>query len=183
MKQSINIRVRNRASVSGLVLGMIMGLLVIVPALAQENLGVQNGRAVSLELTVKRQSDNSVAFSNVDKEPVTYVHGQRQLIPGLETALEGMKAGESKSVNLSADQAYGPYDEQKKVTVQRDKLPGDVEVGTTVQSSDGHMATVKELTEKEAVLDFNHPMAGEDLLINVKVLSVQKKPEQAAHPE
>lgn len=183
MKRSASKHVCPRVSKPGLVLGMAMGLLVNVPALAQENLDVQDGRAVSLELTVKRKSDNSVAFTNVDQEPVTYVHGQRQLIPGLESALKGMKPGESKSVDLSADQAYGPYDEQKKITVQRDKLPDNVEVGNTVQSSDGHMATVKEITEKEAVLDFNHPMAGEDLLINVKVLKVQKKPAQATHPE
>jgi FKBP-type peptidyl-prolyl cis-trans isomerase SlyD len=114
----------------------------------------------------------------VGKDPLIYVHGSQQIIPGLENALEGMAVGEQKQVKLEAEEGYGPVQEQAVVEVPMEQLPEDARtVGTMVQgqgpSGQPVRGRVADMKEETAVIDFNHPLAGKTLFFDVKVLDIQ----------
>ena len=136
-------------------------------------LPVAEGMKIAMEFTITLP-DKSVAFSNVGKGPFFFIQGKHEILPSLEIALAGMKPGEQKKVPLTADQAYGPYDENKKRTVKIEQLPPGAKVGTKVRSKDGEIAHVVKVSEDSAVIDFNDPLAGKDLTYEVIILKVEK---------
>ncbi len=137
---------------------------------------VSEGNAVSLEYTLTLD-DQSVLESNVGKEPMTYTQGAHEIVPGLETAMEGMKKGERKHVVVSPADGYGPIDPQAIREVRKELIPAEArEVGVQLQgqAADGSTAfpIVKEIKEETVVLDFNHPLAGKTLHFDVTVLAI-----------
>ncbi len=134
---------------------------------------VSDGAKTTMEFTITLP-DKSVAFSNVGKDPFTYVQGKHEIWPSLEMALAGMSPGEKKKVTLTSDQAYGPYDETKKQTVKLAQLPPGAKVGSQVKNKNGDIARVLKITDDSAVIDFNHPLAGKDLMVDVTILKVEK---------
>lgn len=142
---------------------------------AEAPLPVAEGRKVTLEYTLML-SDHKVVDSTVGQEPISYVHGQQEIVPGLEKALTGMKPGETKHVSVPAQEAYGPYDPKRKVTVPKDKVPPNVKVGTRLRSKDGQEAKVVEIKGDSVVVDTNHPLAGKNLTFDVKILKVEPSP-------
>ena len=145
---------------------------------AEPPVAVGDGAKVTLEYTLAL-ADNTPVESNVGKEPVIYTHGKKEIIPGLEKALEGMKAGEKKHVTVSADDAYGQYDEAKKVTVTKDQVPSSVKVGTRLRSQNGMEAKVVSIDGNNVVVDTNHPLAGKSLVFDINVLKVEKQAKAA----
>jgi FKBP-type peptidyl-prolyl cis-trans isomerase 2 len=122
--------------------------------------------------------DGAVADSSKGRGPLEYTQGSGQIITGLEKALSGLKAGDKKSVDIIAREAYGEVNPSARRAVPRlqiqnaDKLRvGDV-VGA---SSDGHhfRAVVSRIDDAEVELDFNHPLAGKNLHFDVEVVSVK----------
>jgi len=95
------------------------------------------------------------------------------MLPNLEKALTGMKQGEEKRVDLSADEAFGPYDESKKTVISKDHLPADTKPGTVLTTEEGVPFVVVDVSGPEAEVDFNHPLAGKHVIIDVKILEVQ----------
>jgi FKBP-type peptidyl-prolyl cis-trans isomerase 2 len=152
----------------------LLGLLPWTGSVAAEaDLQVSDGLKVTLEYTLTLP-DKSVADSNVGQEPFSYVQGQRQIVPGLETALLGMKAGQKKHVTVPPEQAYGPYDDKARVTVEKSKVPPNIKAGTMLRASNGQTVTVLEVADQSVVLDLNHPLAGKNLTFDVTVLKVEK---------
>jgi len=153
----------------------MVSLLALLAAAATqahpEELAVADGREVSFEYTVSLK-DKTVVGSNVGKDPVTYVHGRKQIISGLEKALAGMKAGQTKHVEVPAADAYGPYDETARLTIDRSQVPPDTKPGATLATHEGRPVKVLEVTEDKVLIDLNHPLAGKDLVFDVKVLKV-----------
>ena len=139
---------------------------------------VGDGAKVTLEYTLSLP-DNTRVESNVGQEPVIYTHGKKEIIPGLEKALEGMKAGDKKHVTVSADEAYGQYDAAKKVTVTKDQVPSGVQVGTRLRAQNGMEAKVVSIEGNNVVVDTNHPLAGKSLVFDVNVLKVEKEAKPA----
>jgi len=135
-------------------------------------LPITDGMQVTIEYTLML-SDNQVVDSTAGQEPITYVHGQHEIVPGLEKALTGMKPGETKHIAVPALEAYGPYDPKKRITVPKDKVPAGVKAGTRLRSKDGHEATVVEMKGDSVVVDTNHPLAGKNLVFDVKILKVE----------
>lgn len=138
---------------------------------------ISNGQTVSIEYTLTLE-DKKVVDTNVGKKPLIYVQGSHEIIPGLETALEGMKKGESKQVTVPPEQGYGQKDPKAILEVPIDQIPPEArEVGTQLQGKDpeGRMVhpRVAEVKEQVVVLDFNHPLAGETLYFDVKILDIQ----------
>jgi FKBP-type peptidyl-prolyl cis-trans isomerase SlyD len=129
---------------------------------------------VTLEYTLTLP-DKTVADSNVGQAPFSYVHGQHQIVPGLEKALTGMKAGQKKQVTVPAEQGYGPYDDKARATVEKTRVPPNVKAGTLLRGSNGQTVTVLEVSDNSVVLDLNHPLAGKDLMFDVTVLKVEKQ--------
>jgi FKBP-type peptidyl-prolyl cis-trans isomerase SlyD len=140
-------------------------------------MSISEGKAVSMEYTLTLE-DKKVLDTNVGGQPLNFTQGSHQIIPGLETALEGMKVGESKQVTVAPEQGYGPINPQAVQEVPIDKIPEEArKVGAQLQGKDaqGRMVhpRVTEVKEQVVMLDFNHPLAGKTLLFDVKILDIQ----------
>jgi FKBP-type peptidyl-prolyl cis-trans isomerase 2 len=97
------------------------------------------------------------------------------LIPGFENGLIGMSIGESKTVEIEPENAYGDYKNEMVQEVPLSQVPEGVQVGDmlTGQSQYGPMqVTVKEVTSETVILDMNHPLAGKKLIFDLEVVSV-----------
>ena len=138
---------------------------------------VSEGKTISMEYTLTLE-DKKVLDTNVGGKPLDFTQGSHQIIPGLETALEGMKVGESKQVTVDPEQGYGPINPQAVQEVPIDKIPEEArKVGSRLQGKgpNGQMVSplVMEVKEQVVVLDFNHPLAGKKLFFDVKILDIQ----------
>lgn len=137
----------------------------------------QNGDSVKVHYTGKLD-DGSVFDSSVDGDPMEFELGQEQLIPGFEKAVIGMEVGQSKSVTIPADEAYGPHRQELILVVGRDEFPDDVKpsVGEQlrVQEPDGREFRVRVTDESEdtVTLDGNHPLAGKDLTFELELVAI-----------
>jgi FKBP-type peptidyl-prolyl cis-trans isomerase SlyD len=132
-------------------------------------------KVYGIEYTVKN-SKGEIVDSNVGQAPLEFVSDQGQIIPGLEKAIKEMKVGEEKVVEVPAKEAYGEYNPQLVETLPREQFANiDLQKGMTLygQSPDGQvvMVTVKDFDDKSVTIDYNHPLAGEDLTFNVKLIS------------
>ena len=142
-------------------------------AFAQGELAIADGMKVSLEYTLTLP-DKTVADSNVGQAPITFLQGAHEIVPGLEKALDGMKAGQKRRIDVAAPDAYGPYNNKLRQSVDKDKLPKDVKVGDILQAADNRLVKVLEVNEKKVLIDLNHPLAGKTLTFDVTILSVEK---------
>jgi FKBP-type peptidyl-prolyl cis-trans isomerase 2 len=138
---------------------------------------VKDGATVSLEYTLSGE-DGKVIESNKGKEPLRFVDGRSQIIPGLEKALEGMKPGTEKKVTVKPEDAYGPVDPNAYREVPKENVPADsLKEGMALfaKNAEGEMfpVRVKEVKDKTVVIDMNHPLAGKTLVFDVKILDVQ----------
>jgi len=135
------------------------------------------GATVSIHYT-GTLTDGSMFDSSDGRDPLTFQMGAGQIIVGLEAALEGMAVGETKTVTIPADQAYGPRHEEAVQEVPRDMIPDHipVDVGTALQlqTPSGAMmpVTVTHVTADTVTLDANHPLAGKALTFAVEVVAI-----------
>ena len=112
-------------------------------------------------------------------EPLEFVIGSGQMIPAFEQAVIGMEPGESKTVHIPAEHAYGLHNPQAMVEVERSEFPTGMplEVGSVVQGNapNGEQVpfTVVEVTASLVTLDPNHPLAGMDLTFEIKLVQVE----------
>jgi FKBP-type peptidyl-prolyl cis-trans isomerase SlyD len=140
---------------------------------------VQDGLVVSIHYTLTLDDGEVVDESTAD-DPLLYLHGADNIIPGLEKALTGMAVNDSKRVTVSPEDGYGEYDEEAVEALPRNLFPDDMELEPGIvlglRDEDGNVfdAVVVEELEEEVVLDFNHPLAGENLHFDVKVVSIRQ---------
>lgn len=151
--------------------------LAVLHAAAAQDLAIAPGMVVSIEYTLMLE-DGTAVYSNIDKEPLVYEAGGGRVLPGLDAALMGLKAGESTRVKLSVAEAYGEVDENLFIEVELDKLPEDSRHPGAVMAAsfgDGEQrrVIVREVTETTAIVDYNHPLAGRSLEFVVRVLDVK----------
>jgi len=138
---------------------------------------VKDGQVVSMEYTLR--VDGEITDSSEGREPLEFVHGAGNIIPGLEREMTGMEVGESKDVLVAAADGYGEEDEKAFMDVPRDQFPKEIpmKVGTElqVQNQAGQpmYARIDMVGDKSVRLDFNHPLAGKDLHFSVKVVGVR----------
>ncbi len=150
-------------------------------------LTVTDGIGGSLDY-VLRLDDGEVIDAS-EQEPLEYLQGHSQIIPGLERALTGMKVGDSKEVIVAAADAYGEADEDAYQLVERTIFPPDMDLeeGMQLRMRDAQTgealdAVVAEVSEGNVLLDFNHPLAGEELHFQVKVVGLRPATaEELAH--
>lgn len=123
-------------------------------------------------------SDGTVFDSSTGREPFEFTIGQGMVIPGFEGGIIGMEEGDSRQITIAADDGYGPYRDELVGIVPRSKMPPDLnpEIGMLLQvnSPDGEVAgaRIKDVTETEVTIDLNHPLAGKDLLFDIKLIEV-----------
>jgi FKBP-type peptidyl-prolyl cis-trans isomerase SlyD len=132
--------------------------------------------ALEYELTI----DGGIVVDKSDKgEPLWYLHGVGNLIPGLEKELNGMAVGDEKTVVVSADEGYGEYQDERVHIVPKDQFPPDTtfEIGDRVvaQGPDGSSlpARITGIDPRQVTLDFNHELAGKELTFKVKVSEIR----------
>lgn len=124
--------------------------------------------------------DGSVFDESTPEEPLQFTAGGEEVIEGLTNAVVGMAVGEKKRIVIEPEQAYGDYDPDLEQTVERSELPEEVEVGdqltaTAEDDEDEEFPVwVVELNENEAVLDANHPLAGETLIFEIELLGIER---------
>ncbi|MEK7851198.1 MAG: peptidylprolyl isomerase [Deltaproteobacteria bacterium] len=122
--------------------------------------------------------DGTVFDSSREGEPMEFAVGERMLIPGFEDAVIGMSAGDSKTVSIPPEDAYGSHIEELITVVERSQIPTSLEpkIGMMLQadSDDGMVVpfTVKEVTEDSVILDGNHPLAGKGLTFEIELLEI-----------
>lgn len=150
----------------------------IVPMLASEDSAredmdgspsVAEGAIVFMEYTITIPESDLTIPHNL----TLFEHGQEDLLPNVEKALTGMKKGDEKRIDLSSDEAFGPYDESKRVEVSKDNLPADAQPGMAFVTEEGIPFVVVDLVGPMAELDFNHPLAGRHVVIDVMILNVE----------
>lgn len=157
--------------IAGLIVGGA-GIGSLVYYNYNQPLQIADGVRVTMEYTLTLP-DKTVVDSTKGQPPFSYTQGKQEIIPGLEKALVGLKAGDKKHVTIPAAEAYGVYDDKKKVEVPKDKVPPAVQVGTRLRSQSGQEAKVVEIKGNAVVVDVNHPLAGKDLTFDVNIVNVE----------
>jgi peptidylprolyl isomerase len=123
-------------------------------------------------------TDGVVFDSSIDREPFEFTIGQGMVIPGFENGIIGMHEGDSKKINIPAEDAYGPHREDLLTTIERSQIPAsiDLQIGMVLQmrSPDGGTAnvTIQDINQESVILDLNHPMAGKELIFEVNLVKV-----------
>lgn len=135
-------------------------------------------RVVSINYTL-RDEQNEVIDSSEGGEPLLYLHGHGQIIPGLEGKLEGRKIGEKLSVEVDPGDGYGEYDDSMVAVLPRDKFPKktQIEVGAMFELSNQQgepiVVRVTAADERSVTVDANHPLAGKKLFFEVEVVAIR----------
>ncbi len=139
---------------------------------------ISKDRVVCIDYTIRLANGQTVETS-VGSEPLTYLHGRRQIVPGVERAVEGLEAGATLEVVVPPDEAYGDRDPAGVFVVPRAAFPPEEQVGPGMMFSahrpDGKSLTfrVVEANDELVLVDTNHPLAGETLHISLFVHTVR----------
>lgn len=137
----------------------------------------KNGDCVKIHYTGKLE-DDTVFDSSVNRAPLQFTLGEGKIIPGFEKAIIGMNPGESKTVKIPYDEAYGPHRPELVAEIERSRFPEDMklEVGKEIKlrQPNGRVVAVKiiNITEAKVTLDANHPLAGKELSFDIKLVDI-----------
>ena len=134
---------------------------------------------VAIEYEVKEAGSTEIVDTNKGAQPLEFITGKGHIIPGLENALAGMNKGDSADIMVNAADAYGEVNPEAQQTLPLEQFEGvDLKEGMTLygQGEDGQtvQVTVTSFDDKNVNVDFNHPLAGKDLLFSVTVLDVRE---------
>lgn len=139
---------------------------------------IADQKVVTLDYSLK-DNEGKLIDSSEGRGDFVYLHGARNIVPGLESALEGKTAGDEVSVSVQPEEGYGERDNNLLQTVPKDMFEegADINVGMQfhAQSPEGEMmiVTVVELEGDEVIVDGNHPLAGVPLNFDVKVVDIR----------
>ena len=140
-------------------------------------MAIEANQIVSIEYEVK--DGEKTVDSNVGGAPLVFMFGKGQIIPGLENGIVNMAIGEKADVLVKPEDAYGEYNAEATQEVPADQFAGiDLELGMTLygQAEDGGttQVTVKEIGGDTITIDFNHPLAGKELMFSVSINNIRE---------
>jgi len=146
-----------------------------------ENLEVvAENLVVSIDYELTLDNEEMIDYSEKG-EPLEYLHGKKNIIPGLENELTGMSLGDEKKISVSPELAYGTRDPGGVAEYPRETFPDSLklEVGEPVamrdsESGESHQAYITEIRDESVMLDFNHPLAGETLHFKVRIAGLRE---------
>jgi FKBP-type peptidyl-prolyl cis-trans isomerase SlyD len=143
---------------------------------------VSENKVVSIHYTLKDEQGATID-SSVGKEPLSYLHGRKNIITGLENALTGKNVGDKLTVTIPPEEAYGPYDQGLIQVLPREAFGGaeTIEVGMQFysESPEGvQMITIKSVDGDQITVDANHPLAGQTLYFDVEIMGVREATEE-----
>jgi peptidylprolyl isomerase len=137
----------------------------------------KKGDSVQVHYTGKLQ-DGTVFDTSRTRLPIRFKIGTGQVIAGFENAVTGMLVGESKTVSIPPEEAYGQRRDDRIVTVRRDQLPVNLNVNIghrielTQENNQSFLATVTAITHDTITLDANHPLAGKTLTFELELIGI-----------
>jgi FKBP-type peptidyl-prolyl cis-trans isomerase SlyD len=137
---------------------------------------IQNDQVVSFHYTLT--DENGTVIDKSEGQPLVYLHGAGNIIPGLENALTGKNVGDKLTVNVTAAEGYGEYNPEMVQEVPRNMFQGvdDITAGMQfqAQTDDGiQVVTVKDVTDENVIVDANHPLAGQNLNFDVEIVDIR----------
>ena len=112
------------------------------------------------------------------REPLEFEVGSGMVIKGFDDGVTGMAVGDKKTINIPADEAYGPKNPEMIIDMPKERFPKDmeIEVGMPLSMSDGQgqqfQVVVAEVQEEVVILDANHPLAGEELIFDLELVEI-----------
>jgi FKBP-type peptidyl-prolyl cis-trans isomerase 2 len=130
---------------------------------------IVEGSKVTLQYMATASGSTVTDYGDISE----VIQGRHAIFPALERELVGMKPGEEKKVELSPRESFGPHDDSKKGAIPKTLLPFGAKPGDVLQNDEGELATVAEVGDEMAELDYNHPLAGKPLVVKVKILKVE----------
>jgi len=122
--------------------------------------------------------DGTVFDSSDNRDPLEFVVGEGQVIPGFEEAVVGMNVDETKSTRIPAEEAYGPRREDLVLVIEKDQFPPDIapQIGQQLRlrqaNNESITVVVTDVSDDGVTLDANHPLAGEALTFEVKLVEI-----------
>ena len=134
-----------------------------------ESTRIVDGSKVTLQYVASVPGSTGIDYGNVSE----FIQGRHEIFPALEREVVGMKPGEEKKVELTPAEGFGPHDDGKKMNIPKTLLPFGTKAGDILRNNAGELATVAEVADTTAVLDYNHPLAGKPLVVQLKILKVE----------
>ena len=135
----------------------------------------EDGSTVKVHYTGKLD-DGTVFDTSLEREPLEFTLGEGKVIPGFEAAVKVMEVGQTKTIAIPAEEAYGSYRSDLLVPIEREHLPKGLEpeVGQRLQmqKANGQMSivTITDVAEKAITIDANHPLAGKNLTFELELV-------------
>ena len=138
-------------------------------------MSIKENQNVTLNYELKLNDE--IIDSNMDKDPISFIYGSGQIINGLESGIKNMIEGETKIIKVSAEDAYGEYDEKLSEVSDINEFDGiDLEIGMVLEAENENKeilrATVTDVTKEHVTVDYNHPLAGCELEFKVLIKSI-----------
>ncbi len=145
-------------------------------------MSIENNQVVGIEYELKEKGGNEVIDSNKGQAPLEFIVGKGQIIPGLEKELIGMNVGDKKQITVLASEAYGDINPDAVDELPKEQFAGiDLQPGLPLygQGENGEtiQVVVKEVKDDSVVIDYNHPLAGKDLVFDVNVVNAREATE------
>lgn len=143
-----------------------------------EQLPIGPGTTVTLHFSLGLE-DGEEIDTNFGKTPATFTVGDGNLLPGFEKALFGLKPGDEQTLIVGPEEGFGQHNPSNLQEIPRDQFDAEMELeeGLMLSFADAQKAelpgVVREFDEKKVVVDFNHPLAGRDIVFNVAILNVE----------
>lgn len=134
-----------------------------------ESAPIGDGSKVTLQYVVSVPGLSGIEYDEVRE----FIQGRHEIFQVMEQNVSGMKPGEQKTLELSPAEGFGPHDDRKKLSIPKTLLPFGAKTGDILENDSGDLATVAEVSDATAVLDYNHPLAGRPLVVQLKILKVE----------
>jgi len=142
----------------------------------------KNGDMVKIHYT-GRLADGMEFDTSKGSDPLSFTLGKNEVIPGFEKAVEGLSVGDSRTVEIPSDQAYGPHRDEMVIKAKRSEMPEGLELklgrqlvgrSENKEGEEPHRVvfTITGLTDDEVTLDANHPLAGKDLTFDIELVEI-----------
>ncbi len=139
---------------------------------------------VAKDLVIRMDYELSVDGEIIDQsepgDPIEFIQGHENIIPGLEKAIEGLSVGDKKEVLVKAAEAYGEYDNEGFMEVPKSEFPEDIplevglEISVTNDEGEELAAYIEEVSLETITLNFNHPLAGKDLFFKIEIVGIRE---------
>lgn len=141
-------------------------------------MSISENQVASIHYELRGVASGEILDSNLQSAPLSFIVGKGQIIPGLEEKIKELSVGDNANITVAAADAYGQYDENAVQTLPKEQFAGlELQEGMTLYGQGEHGETVqvvvKSFNDENVVIDFNHPLAGQDLLFAVTVTEVR----------